>query len=177
MNAGKLIRQTGDAYTGDFENGLFSGVGTFRKAKNGNSYTGEWRGGKQEGCGKSTSNLETYEGQFHKNKRHRHGRVIDRRSGAVVHEDLFEKGRFVRSSTGGTQVITRTRTAALQDGALEPKESATCSICMTDAAVFAVVPCVHFGFCDTYASRLRGLSSACPICGHSVQSFLKLVPV
>ncbi len=61
---GKLTFENGDAYEGEFSNGIFNGKGTYKSAQ-GWTYTGQFKNGYADGKGKlTTEGQATYEGTF-----------------------------------------------------------------------------------------------------------------
>ena len=112
----------GNIYTGDFENGLASGLGDLQY-KNGNRYSGQWEAGKFNGSGILSKSNGYYEGQFKdgkfngqgefhfnngdiyigtwkNNRQHGYGTIYE------ISGTIFE-GSFYEGKIHGTGVITQ----------------------------------------------------------------------
>lgn len=73
---GKKEYSNGDAYEGNFVNGIKNGIGSYTWAS-GNNYEGDWKSGERTGKGILTwANGDKYEGDFMDNKQNGKGTII-----------------------------------------------------------------------------------------------------
>lgn len=57
----------------------------------------------------------------------------------------------------------------------DEKKPAECTICLSDTASNAVVPCGHVCLCDSCADGFRARNvSACPYCRNKVEKIIKV---